>query len=206
VRGSNISERNISDAISCLAIAQDAAKNINECQQRIRELAVQAANGTNTSSDRSSLNVEAQQLINAITSFANQAQFNGMNLLNGDFTSKRIQVGPNSTDFIDISIDDLTSPFKGYTTYGTYAAQVGYYNANLNGSVTIAKNGSSDNLPTGFPGSWPLNDVMSYSHFNNSGTYATSSPYVTIDPGGAIPGQEVKLQVNGYIYPWGGYM
>ena len=102
VRGRKISERNINDVISCLAIAHEAAKNINECQQRIRELAVQAANGTNTSTDRSSLNVEAQQLINAITSFANQAQFNGAKLLNGDFTSKRIQVGPNSTDFIDI--------------------------------------------------------------------------------------------------------
>ena len=103
IRGLNQAQRNANDGISLAQTAEGALGTIGDNLQRIRELAVQSANATNSASDRASLDSEASQLISEITRVANQTQFNGLNLLDGSFSSQSFQVGANANQTIDIS-------------------------------------------------------------------------------------------------------
>ncbi len=126
IRGLNQAARNANDGISLAQTAEGALSEIGNNLQRIRELAVQSANATNSASDRASLQAEASQLTAEITRVANQTQFNGTNLLNGSFTNQSFQVGANANQTIDISeIADARASALGshtLTTNGTAVA------------------------------------------------------------------------------------
>ena len=96
IRGLNQAARNANDGISLSQTAEGALSEIGNNLQRIRELAVQSANATNTASDRASIQAEAAQLTAEITRVASQTQFNGLNLLDGTFTNQSFQVGANA--------------------------------------------------------------------------------------------------------------
>ncbi|MBS1209817.1 MAG: flagellin [Proteobacteria bacterium] len=103
IRGLTQAARNANDGISLAQTAEGAMATIGDNLQRIRELSVQSANATNSSSDREALNAEVQQLISEIDRVANQTSFNGTKLLDGSFTSKLFQVGANSGETISIN-------------------------------------------------------------------------------------------------------
>jgi len=107
VRGLNQAARNANDGISLAQTAEGAMSEITNNLQRIRELAIQSANSTNTATDRASLDAESTQLIAEITRVATQTQFNGLGLLDGTFTSKAFQVGANANQ--TISIDSIAN-------------------------------------------------------------------------------------------------
>jgi flagellin len=104
--------QNTNDAISMVQSAANDLGNIVGYLQRIRELAVQASSGTNTASDRSSLQAEATQMMAEIDRVANSASFNTIKLLNGGeqpdsstLTSIAVQVGSNASEYDQITID-----------------------------------------------------------------------------------------------------
>ena len=103
VRGLNQAARNANDGISLAQTAEGALGEISNNLQRIRELAIQSSNSTNSASDRASLDAEAAQLIAEITRVAGQTTFNGLNLLDGSFTSQNFQVGANANQTISVS-------------------------------------------------------------------------------------------------------
>jgi flagellin len=104
IRGLNQAARNANDGISLAQTAEGALASTGANLQRIRELAVQSANATNSSSDRTALQQEVSQLVAEIDRVGTQTQFNGLNLLNGDFaTSQAFQVGANANQTITIS-------------------------------------------------------------------------------------------------------
>jgi flagellin len=103
IRGSNQAARNANDGISLAQTAEGALSEVTSNLQRIRELAVQSANATNSDSDRASLQAEATQLTEEITRVASQTQFNGTNLLDGSFANKSFQVGANANQSISIA-------------------------------------------------------------------------------------------------------
>ena len=103
VRGLNQAARNANDGISLAQTAEGALNEVGNNLQRIRELAVQSANATNSASDRASLDAESTQLIAEITRVAEQTSFNGISLLNGTFTSQAFQVGANANQTISVS-------------------------------------------------------------------------------------------------------
>lgn len=103
IRGLNQAVRNANDGISLSQTAEGAMSEIGNNLQRIRELAVQSANATNSASDRASLQAEAAQLTAEITRVASQTQFNGTNLLDGSFLNQSFQVGANANQTINIS-------------------------------------------------------------------------------------------------------
>lgn len=114
IRGLNQAARNANDGISLAQTAEGALAEIGNNLQRIRELAVQSANGTNSASDRASLDAEAAQLIAEITRVSSQTSFNGLNLLDGTFTSQNFQVGANANQTISVnSIADSRSTALG---------------------------------------------------------------------------------------------
>ena len=123
IRGLNQAVRNANDGISLSQTAEGALGEIGNNLQRIRELSVQAANATNSASDRASLQAEAAQLSAEITRVASQTQFNGLNLLDGSFLNQSFQVGANANQTINIaSIADARSTALGshiLTTNGT---------------------------------------------------------------------------------------
>ena len=106
IRGMQQASRNSSDAISMIQTADGAAIEIGEMLQRMRELAVQATNGTNGDDDISNLNLEFSQLATEIERVANDTKFNATNLLNAGIT-KTFTVGSDEADQVSITIKDF---------------------------------------------------------------------------------------------------
>ncbi|MEN6625959.1 MAG: flagellin [Candidatus Sumerlaeia bacterium] len=126
IKGMNQAVRNANDGLSLMGVAEASLNEQTNVLQRIRELAVQAANDTNSSSNRTSLNNEVSQLAKEFDRIAKTTQFNGINLLDGSFSSKDLQVGANSgsDQKFSISLDssrssDVGKLYKAAGTTGT---------------------------------------------------------------------------------------
>ena len=126
IRGLNQAVRNANDGISLSQTAESALGEIGNNLQRIRELAVQSANATNSASDRASIQAEAAQLSAEVSRVASQTQFNGLNLLDGSFLNQSFQVGANANQTINIaSIGDARSTAMGSHTLTTNGTAMG---------------------------------------------------------------------------------
>ena len=129
VRGLTVATRNANDGVSMAQTAEGALAEMGDILQRIRELAVQSANATNSAGDRKSLNDEVNQLVAELNRFANTTEFNGMKLLNGDDPVSAFHVGANSNQTIVATTTDFRTD-----KYGSY--QIG------NATVTAADAGA----------------------------------------------------------------
>jgi flagellin len=103
IRGLNQAARNANDGISLAQVAEGSLGEVGNNLQRIRELAVQSANATNSASDRIALNAEVRQLVSEVDRVARQSEFNGTKLLDGSFTAQLFQVGANAGQAIAIT-------------------------------------------------------------------------------------------------------
>jgi flagellin len=103
IAGLNQAARNANDGISLLQTAEGSVGVISDNLQRIRELAVQSRNATNSASDRAALNTEAQQLKDEIDRVATTTSFNGVKVLDGTFTAQAFQVGANVGETITVA-------------------------------------------------------------------------------------------------------
>ncbi len=113
VRGLNRASTNAQDGISVVQTAEGALNEVHDMLHRMNELATQAANDTNTSIDRLQISKEIDQLVSEIDRVASTTQFNTMNLLDGSFTSKNLQVGSLEKQKIEISIQALSASGLG---------------------------------------------------------------------------------------------
>lgn len=122
VRGLAVASRNANDGISLAQTAEGALGKVGDMLQRMRELAVQAGNATNSKSDREALQAELAQLRDEVDRVAKTTSFNGSKLLDGSFTGGVFQVGANSGDNITVGalantkVDKLGSSFYGKTS------------------------------------------------------------------------------------------
>ena len=107
VRGLNVAARNANDGISLAQTAEGALGKVGDMLQRMRELAVQSANATNSTDDRKALQAEVSQLRDEIDRVAKQTTFNGRKLLDGSFAGAAFQVGSNSGE--NITVGALTN-------------------------------------------------------------------------------------------------
>lgn len=110
VKGMNVAVRNANDGISLAQTAEGALGKVGDSLQRMRELAVQSANGSNSATDRANLDAEYQELAKEVTRVLTGTKFNGTNLLNTSATLT-FQVGSDNvtTDQIDVSTTNLSS-------------------------------------------------------------------------------------------------
>jgi flagellin len=123
IRGLNVAVRNANDGISLAQTAEGALGEIGSNLQRIRELAVQSANATNSASDRNALNAEVKQLIDEVDRVAKQADFNGTKLLDGSFLGQLFQVGANAGQAIAIQkTADARAASLGGGTFDSFSA------------------------------------------------------------------------------------
>ena len=105
IRGYDQASRNANDGISLAQTAEGALGATTSLLQRIRELAIQSANSTNSASDRASLQAEVNQLKQELDRVSSQTEFNGLKLLDGTFTSQAFQVGANANQVINVSLE-----------------------------------------------------------------------------------------------------
>jgi len=126
IRGLNQGIRNANDGISLAQTAEGAMSEITNNLQRIRELAVQSANASNTADDRSALQTEVSALLNEIQRVATNTNFNGNQLINGSFNGAAFQVGANQGETVDFgNIADMQIAALGSTTTNTSAGLSG---------------------------------------------------------------------------------
>jgi flagellin len=104
VKGLSVAIRNANDGISMAQTAEGALGEVTNMLQRMRELSVQAANGTNSSSDRATLQAEMDQLMKEIEGTAKSATYNGINLLDGSAKNVQLQVGAKASDTLSFGI------------------------------------------------------------------------------------------------------
>ncbi len=149
IRGLNVAVRNANDAISLAQTAEGALGEMGSNLQRIRELAVQSANATNSASDRQALNAEVGQLVLELGRVAQTAEFNGQKLLDGSFGAAIFQVGANEGETISASTADFRTDKYGnnrVTTTGPGTQSAPNMPFTFNGVLagdTVAINGQS---------------------------------------------------------------
>ena len=125
IRGLTQASANAQDGISCVQTAEGALNEVQDMLQRMNELAVKGENGTLTSTDRSYIQSEVQQLMSEIDRVQSTTTFNEQNLLDGSFTNKGLQVGAESGQHISITIKNMStnelinSAINKTTTFGT---------------------------------------------------------------------------------------
>ena len=113
IRGLDKASDNAQDGISLIQVAEGALNETHSILQRMNELATQAANDTNTSTDRTAIKAEIDQLTSEINRIQSTTQFNTQNLLDGKFTSKNLQIGSLSGQTIKISISNMNAATLG---------------------------------------------------------------------------------------------
>ena len=113
IRGLDKAASNSQDGISLIQVAEGALNETHSILQRMNELATQAANDTNTSTDRKAIQQELTQLTSELDRIYSTTQFNTMNLLDGKFTGKSLQVGSLSGQVIGISIASMKASALG---------------------------------------------------------------------------------------------
>ena len=113
IRGLNKASANAQDGISLIQTAEGALNEVHAILQRMNELATQAANDPNTSADRGAIQSEINQLVSEIDRIQSTTQFNTMNLLDGSFGGKKLQVGSLSGQAITISIGNMNASTIG---------------------------------------------------------------------------------------------
>lgn len=124
IKGLNVATRNAGDGVSLAQTAEGGLDSMTTSLQRLRELAVQSSNATNSDVDRAALNEEAQQLINEIDRVSSETNFNGVKLLNGDFEDAIFQVGANQGETIDVSIAQVTTSTLGSAESAGFSSSV----------------------------------------------------------------------------------
>ena len=136
INGLNQAVRNANDGISLAQTAEGALGTVGDALQRMRQLAVQAANGTNSASDRTALQAEISQLVSEINRVAATTTFNGTNLLDGSLNNSQFQVGANANEVINAAVTSSAG-----NAIGNYALGNSTPTASLAGMNTTAGQG-----------------------------------------------------------------
>jgi len=124
IRGINVAIRNANDGISLAQTAEGALSTVTDALQRMRELAVQALNGSNGTTDRANLDTEYQALSSEIIRIAGQTKFNGTAIIGPSAGAQVFQVGANNGDTLTITTTTVTSVGGGVSTVAAAGAAV----------------------------------------------------------------------------------
>lgn len=149
IRGLKQASTNAQDGQSLIQTAEGAMNEIHSVLQRMRELTVQAKNDTYLSEDRAKIQTEMKQLQSEITRIATQTQFNKMNLLNGSFQNKQLQVGANDGQVITFSIGTMSAKALGVDVIASSVrkakgADIGTQLGTIDDAITTVSTARSD--------------------------------------------------------------
>ena len=150
ISGLNVAVKNSNDGISMAQTAEGALQQSTNILQRMRDLSLQAANGSNSDSERGALNDEVTQLKKELDRISNTTTFGGRQLLNGDFGTASFQVGAAANEIISVSIGEMSSKSLDATHYeSTIAASTVAGASGVAGGPTVAA-GAGGTVTIGF--------------------------------------------------------
>jgi flagellin len=136
IKGLSVAVKNANDGISIAQTAEGAMQESTNLLQRMRELALQSANGSNSSEDRSSMQQEFTALSGELTRIASTTTFGGRNLLDGSFSSTSFQIGANANETISFGMGDMSATgLKGTYSEATVAGGASALKATVTGST-----------------------------------------------------------------------
>ena len=167
IRGLNMAVKNAYDTVSLTETAEGAMEEVTNMLQRMRELALQAANDTNSDLDRRYIQDEIDQLAAEIDRVSDTTQFNSINVLDGSYNSKVFQIGSNESQTMNISIGSMHSSVLGVATSNSAAASI-----QKNSSSSSATDGAATVEGAIAQGTAPTNTVVNLKFLNNSGSDA----------------------------------
>jgi flagellin len=147
IRGLTQAARNANDGISLAQTAEGALQESTNLLQRMRELAVQSANDTNSATDRASLQSEVNQLKSELTRIAETTTFNGKNLLDGTLTTAQFQVGANANETISFGVSSAKATDLGSNNLTT-ENETGIESATYSGYVAAANGATGETAAT----------------------------------------------------------
>ena len=181
INGLTVAARNANDGISLAQTAEGDLAQIGNNLQRMRELAVQSANASNSNSDRAALNAEVQQLSQEIDRVAQASSFNGVKLLDGSFQAQTFQVGANATSTDQITVDSITN---------ARASSLGAYNGYTQSNVSVTYNAAGQGFTAAIASATGTQNV-------NFGTLSTDAKAITnaINSAG-VSGLQATANVN----------
>jgi flagellin len=136
IRGTNVAIRNANDGISLAQTADGALATVTDALQRMRELAVQAQNGSNGTSDRANLDTEYQQLSSEITRIASQTKFNGNAIISASAGTQTFQVGANNGDTLSVATSQVTTVAGDLTTSANASTALAAIDSKLDSVTT----------------------------------------------------------------------
>ena len=145
VNGLNVAVKNANDGVSMAQTAEGALQESTNIMQRMRDLALQASNGSNSAEERKALNQEFTSLSGELTRIAETTTFGGKSLLNGTLTGESFQVGSNAGETLSFSIGDMSA--KGLIGYSSMATVTGEAVADVevtDGEFTVGDGGFRD--------------------------------------------------------------
>ena len=143
INGLGVAQRNANDGISMAQTAEGAMSESTNILQRMRELALQSANGSNTSEDRESLQKEVVALQDELTRISGTTSFGGQQLLNGGFGTKQFQVGSNANETISISLTSTAAKDIGGNKASLTIDGAGTGNVVIGGTTVTVANGAT---------------------------------------------------------------
>lgn len=204
IRGLNQAARNANTGISVSQVAEGAMAESTNILQRMRELAIQSANGTYSSADRENLNKEVVQLQEELTRIADTTRFGTQKLLDGSFGQQSLQVGANANETIDLNLDSsfAAADLGGYavsaadlTGFSNTASSTGF-TASAGDSITLSAVGGSStkisltdglsakDLATAYNGLAELSGVKATTQMGVGGFTTSAGDVVSMTVGG----------------------
>jgi flagellin len=163
IRGLDQAVRNANDGISFAQTAEGALGTVGDALQRIRELSVQAANDSNSASDREALNDEVQQLVEEVGRIANATEFNGQKVLDGSLDDLFFQVGANQGQNIAVSGVDTRSSQLGASELASatpLSQEEQVEDLTFAGDLSISVNGTDNAVDVDLTGATSLEDAV----------------------------------------------
>lgn len=206
INGINQAIRNAGDGISVAQVAEGALSESGNILQRIRELAVQSANASNSSADRTALQSEVNQLVSELDRIANNTAFGTTKLLNGSFTNQQFQVGANVGETIGVSIASAKSTDIGqvndvsFANFASALAQTpgaGVDSAVAAQNLTFNVGGASTVVAVAENAS--AKDIASSVSSEVAGVQASATTTAQIVDGGTVfdAGDTIEVTING---------
>ncbi len=214
IRGMNQAARNANDGISLAQVAEGALAGAGNMLQRIRELAVQSANATNSASDRQALNAEVNQLTSELDRIAKTTEFNGRKLLDGSFTSAQFQVGANANQTITATSANFSTNAYGNYRIGAKAATAtdssgdltfgsppgavlaqGATGASAIAGNTLTINGAYGNIGIPYPAGASAKDMAALVNAQTEKTGVSATARTEVGLGSFGAGKSYTLQV-----------
>ena len=196
IRGLGQAIRNANDGISLAQTGEGALGEVTTNLQRIRELAVQAANATNSTSDRAAINLEVQQRLAEIDRSASQTSFNGQKVLDGSFGNATFQVGANAGETIGLSLNSSVRTADIGQVASTISGALGA--AAVDGSITRTPAGAAPfNFGTAAAAATSGTLALTATSTNYGTTTAATSGSLALTAGSLNFGTSAAAQVDG---------